>query len=70
MTTRLFLVQGVQPPGIKAIEPMEVLDFNPSTHRLHARRADGSDFIDPNFWPMIAKRVGLTITQDIPPQFQ
>lgn len=69
MTTRLFLVQGEPPPGIKRIEPMEVLDFNPQTHRLHARRVDGTDFIDPNFWPMIAKRVGLTITTNIPPGF-
>lgn len=70
MTTRLFLVQGAIPhPSIKAVEPMEVLDYNQQTHRLHARRKDGSDFIDPNFWPVIAKRVGITITTDIPPGF-
>jgi len=70
--TRLFLVMGAShhPEFKDNIKPMEVMDYNPNTHRLVCRRVDGTEFVDPNFWPMIAKRCGFDITQDVPQEFQ
>lgn len=71
MTTRVFLVQAHPlAPGIKAVQAMEVVEYDAATHRLVCRRMDGTQFVDPNFWPAIAKRVGFSLTTEVPQGFQ
>lgn len=61
--SRTFLIHPKMPP-------VEVVAFDKDTHWLVARRPDGGEFIDPNFWIYMAKRCGYSLTAEVPLQFQ
>lgn len=58
---RLFLTHKRRPEL-----NLEVLSFDKDTHVLVGRRPDGSIFTDPNFWPVIVKRCGYSLTHERP----
>lgn len=48
----------------------EVLAFDRHLHVARLQRPNGEIYVDHDFHPYILKRVGYTLTQDIPEKFK
>lgn len=66
--SRLFLVCPARPPHIQR-RAFEVHHFDKALHYIVLSWPNGSMFDDQNFHIDIAKRIGYSLTDEIPPEF-
>lgn len=64
----MFLVCPARPPHIQR-RAFEVLHFDRAASYIVLRRPDGARFDDTNFHIDTAKRVGYSLTDELPPEF-
>ena len=66
--SRTFMVCPARPPHIQR-RAFEVIAYDKAAHTITLRWPDGHDMVDNNFHIDIAKRVGYSLTAEVPPEF-
>jgi hypothetical protein len=66
--SRLFMVCPARPPLVQR-RAFEVIQYDRADNTIHLRQPDGRVMVDTNFHIDIAKRVGYSLTAEVPPEF-